>query len=281
MFKNVSTDKPNPNNTEGQTTNSSEIKNYAFEVDGLMIPIDPNTPRGRIFAAATELFSEFGFKDTNTRSIAKVANVKQVMLHYYFGSKENLYEAVLKFEGMTMLEVIFGANPDNKSPEEMLIDSPIRLMTVLHDNPNWASLLRHEIADGAVRLRRALRGVSEQGPLGANRHFHDAYLEAVHNGTVVKLPIEAVRECLLAIGYSAIYLAPLISMINERNFHDETVWEEWKLTLSTILKRGLLTNTSHSQSNHSSLVDTTEYKVTVPVDGFEIPQTLSVPVLKI
>ena len=71
-------------------------------------------------------------------------------------------------------------------------------------------------------------------------HFHTAYLTAVSDGTVIKLPIEAVRECLLAIGYSAIYLAPLISMINERDFHDETVWEEWKLTLSTILKRGLL-----------------------------------------
>ena len=59
-------------------------------------------------------------------------------------------------------------------------------------------------------------------------------------GKAIDLPIEAVRECLLAIGYSAIYLAPLISMINERDFHNETVWEEWKLTLSTILKRGLL-----------------------------------------
>jgi hypothetical protein len=142
-----------------------------------------------------------------------------------------------------MLSVIFGANPDSLSPEEMLITIPIRLMTVLHDNPRWASLFRHEIADGALHLRKALRGVSEHGPLGANMHFHNAYLEAVRTGKAIKLPVEAVRECLLAIGYSAIYLAPLISMINERDFHDETVWEEWKLTLSTILKRGLLIET--------------------------------------
>jgi hypothetical protein len=59
----------------------------------------------------------------------------QVMLHYYYGSKELLYESVLKYEGVSMLSAIFGENPQNKSPEEMLIDSPIRLMTVLHDNP--------------------------------------------------------------------------------------------------------------------------------------------------
>ncbi|MDZ4181621.1 MAG: helix-turn-helix domain-containing protein, partial [Candidatus Cloacimonadaceae bacterium] len=186
-------------------------------------PPDPNTPSGKIFNAATQLFSERGFRDTTTRAIAVLAEVKQVMIHYYFGSKVDLYEAVLKYEGMTMLSVIFGDNPKNASPEEMLIDTPIRLMDVMHNNPQWASLLRREIADGATHLRRALRDVSEHGPLGANLHFHDAYLASVKAGKAVSLPVEAVRECLLAIGYSAIYLAPLITMINERDFHDPAV----------------------------------------------------------
>jgi len=217
--------------------------------DELLAPPDPTTPKGQIFIAATRLFSEFGFKGSSTRAIANAAGVQQVMLNYYFGSKVQLYEEVLRFEGMSMLEVIFGTDPEHKSPEEMLIDAPIRLMTVLHENPQWASLLRREIAEGAVHLRRALLGVSEHGPLGANLHFHDAYKEAVRTGKAIDLPIEAVRECLLAIGYSAIYLAPLISMINERDFHDETVWEEWKLTLSTILKRGLLITKDSHESN--------------------------------
>lgn len=205
---------------------------------------DPKTPKGQIFIAATELFAQHGFKATTTRAIAYAAGVKQVMLHYYYGTKEELYEAVLKYEGITMISVIFGENPLNKSPEEMLIDSPIRLMTVLHENPLWATLLRREVADGAMHLRKALKDVSEHGPLGANMHFYDAYREAVRTGKAVQLPVEAVRECLLAIGYSAIYLAPLIALINERDFNDEKVWQEWVLTLSTILKRGLLTTES-------------------------------------
>jgi AcrR family transcriptional regulator len=234
--------------TKSSTARSQQPLRPTGRVAGLLTPPDARTPRGKIFIAAVNLFAEFGFKDTNTRAIAKDAGVKQVMLHYYYGSKEQLYEEVLRYEGMTMLEVIFGADPDHKSPEEMLIDTPIRLMTVLHDNPQWASLLRREIADGAVHLRRALVDVSEHGPLGANLHFHDAYQEAVSMGKAVDLPTEAVRECLLAIGYSAIYLAPLILMINERDVHDEIVWEEWKLTLSTILKRGLLITAPESEA---------------------------------
>ncbi len=197
-------------------------------------------PRERILAAATRLFAESGFTGTNTRAIAKAADVKQVMVHYYYGSKNQLYEAVLKHEASIMLAVVFGEALQHLSSEEMLIGAPVRLMTVLHDNPQWASLLRREIADGAGHLRYALRDVGEHGPLGAGLHFHEAYREAVRAGKAADLPIEAVRECLLAIGYSAIYLAPLIRMISERDFQNETVWEEWKLTLSTILSRGLL-----------------------------------------
>lgn len=221
------------------SADEDQSKAYIAAIN-IPLPPDPDTPAGKIFMAATQLFSEHGYRDTTTRAIANLAAVKQVMLHYYFGSKENLYEAVLKYEGMRMLSVIFGENLLNHTPEEMLIDTPIRLMEVMHQNPQWASLLRREIADGAYHLRRALKDVAEKGPLGANQHFHNAYISAVKRGKAVSLPVEAVRECLLAIGYSAIYLAPLISMINERDFHDETVWAEWKLTLSTILKRGLL-----------------------------------------
>jgi AcrR family transcriptional regulator len=224
-------------------TEQPDLASPQYRIEDLPEAPDPKTPMGKLFIAASTLFSERGFKGTTTRAIAELAGVKQVMLNYYYGTKEILYEAVLKYEGMHMLAVIFGENPQDKSPEEMLIDTPIRLMTVMHDNPQWASLLRREIADGAIHLRNALKDVSEHGPLGANMHFHHAYLESVKTGKAVELPIEAVRECLLAIGYSAIYLAPLISMIIERDFHDETVWEEWKLTLSTILKRGLLVRT--------------------------------------
>jgi len=204
------------------------------------IPPDSSTPRGQIFIAATRLFAEHGFLGTNTRAIAQEAGVKQVMIHYYFGSKEQLYEAVLKYEGVNMLAVIFETTVNVKTHAELLAESPIRLMNVLRKNPQWASLMRREIADGAVRLRRALKGIAEIGPLGAGTHFSDTYREAVKAGKAIDLPVEAVRVCLLAIGYSAIYLAPLMLMINETDVYDEKIWNELTTTLSKILSRGLL-----------------------------------------
>lgn len=206
----------------------------------VVMPPDLSTPKGQIFRAATRLFSEHGFKMTSTRAIANEAGVRQVMLNYYFRSKEQLYIEVLRYEVTTLLGVIFGDDASRLPLEEILIGSPIRLMTVLHDNPQWAALLRQEIGSGGRHLRLALRNVSDDRPLGGNQYFANAYADAVRAGKAVDLPIEAVRECVLTIAYSSILLAPLVSMINERDIHDTDVWQEWTETIGTILRRGLL-----------------------------------------
>jgi len=52
--------------------------------------------RDRIIEAAYTLFSEKGYHGTSTREIAKAASVSEVTLFRNFGSKELLFENVLK-----------------------------------------------------------------------------------------------------------------------------------------------------------------------------------------
>jgi len=49
----------------------------------------------RILTAAKHVFSEKGFDGARMGEIARAAKVNQAMLHYYFQSKEHLYEEVL------------------------------------------------------------------------------------------------------------------------------------------------------------------------------------------
>lgn len=50
--------------------------------------------RERILKAAREVFMVHSFKQASTRMIAKEAGVEHPMIHYYFGSKENLFYAM-------------------------------------------------------------------------------------------------------------------------------------------------------------------------------------------
>lgn len=50
--------------------------------------------RDRILAVAREEFSERGYDKTSVRGIAKAAGVDSALVHHYFGTKEQVFEAV-------------------------------------------------------------------------------------------------------------------------------------------------------------------------------------------
>ncbi|MDV9174194.1 TetR family transcriptional regulator [Streptomyces sp. W16] len=52
--------------------------------------------RDRILAAAREEFSERGYEKTSVRGIAKAAGVDSALVHHYFGTKEQLFEAAVE-----------------------------------------------------------------------------------------------------------------------------------------------------------------------------------------
>jgi len=57
-------------------------------------PVNDGNVRERILKAAREVFTVYSFKEASTRMIAKQAGIEHPMIHYYFGSKENLFYAM-------------------------------------------------------------------------------------------------------------------------------------------------------------------------------------------
>ncbi|MCX4411070.1 TetR family transcriptional regulator [Streptomyces sp. NPDC059837] len=52
--------------------------------------------RDRILEAAREEFSERGYEKTSVRGIAKAAGVDSALVHHYFGTKEQVFEAAIE-----------------------------------------------------------------------------------------------------------------------------------------------------------------------------------------
>jgi len=53
-------------------------------------PVDADN-RAAILAAATARFAELGFRDTTMRAVASDAGVDSALVHYFFGTKEQLF----------------------------------------------------------------------------------------------------------------------------------------------------------------------------------------------
>ncbi|MFD3842253.1 TetR family transcriptional regulator [Streptomyces sp. NPDC058642] len=61
--------------------------------------------RDRILTAAREEFSERGYEKTSVRGIAKAAGVDPALVHHYFGTKEQVFEAAVEVAFSPALKV--------------------------------------------------------------------------------------------------------------------------------------------------------------------------------
>ena len=58
--------------------------------------MNPETTKKQILAATDHLFGAVGFDATTTRDIAELSGVNKALIHYHFGTKDNLLVALLE-----------------------------------------------------------------------------------------------------------------------------------------------------------------------------------------
>ena len=121
--------------------------------------------RDRILAAAREEFSERGYEKTSVRGIAKAAGVDSALVHHYFGTKEQVFEAAIEgalapaFEAPTtlidgppadvgerMARFVFGVweNPATRAPLLAILRSAV-------NNDTAAAVFRRLVASQLLR----------------------------------------------------------------------------------------------------------------------------------
>jgi AcrR family transcriptional regulator len=112
---------------------------------------------GRILAAAEEGFAAHGLAGARTERIAARAGVNKALLYYYFGSKRNLYRAVLEHLFDEFRRTIGPADSPPRSPRERLIDFVNRYFDFLASHPNFPRLIQREVMESKGELDWILR----------------------------------------------------------------------------------------------------------------------------
>lgn len=75
------------------------------------------TARDRILASARAEFAERGYDKASIRAIARGAEVDPALVHHYFGTKEQVFEAAVEFSLAPVRDVLEHLAPD--SPEDL------------------------------------------------------------------------------------------------------------------------------------------------------------------
>ncbi|MFF7753954.1 TetR family transcriptional regulator [Streptomyces sp. NPDC007971] len=88
--------------------------------------------RDRILTAAREQFSERGYDKTSVRGIAKTADVDSALVHHYFGTKEQIFEAAI---AVAFAPALDAPNAVADGPLEGVGERLTRFVFGVWDNP--------------------------------------------------------------------------------------------------------------------------------------------------
>ena len=99
----------------------------------------------RILAAAERVFSEHGYGGARTRQIAEAAGVNVALLHYHFGTKDDLYQAVLRAAQERVAAAIHQALVRDTPPAERVANAIRAHFDQLSRSPHRARLLMDAI----------------------------------------------------------------------------------------------------------------------------------------
>lgn len=110
------------------------------------------TVRQQLLAAARGLFAKQGYDAVSIRTVAEAAQVNPAMIHYYFGSKQGLYEAMLATTFAPLIERLSSvlAAADDASA---LRNFFALYMRTLGANPWMPPLILREVVAEGGRLR--------------------------------------------------------------------------------------------------------------------------------
>ena len=107
-----------------------------------------------ILDTAEQLFLEKGFDSTSTTQIAKVVGCNQALIHYYFRTKENLFNSIFESKFKMLFQRVF----DTTQLENLSFTDKIKHIVethfdILSENPKMPMLMLNELSRQTEQIK--------------------------------------------------------------------------------------------------------------------------------
>ncbi|MFN2425449.1 MAG: TetR family transcriptional regulator [Candidatus Binatia bacterium] len=190
-----------------------------------------------ILKAALDLFARDGFDGASIPSIAKAASIGHPLVHYHFGSKENLWRAAVDhaFDDLQRSMDRLEESAAELAPVDALQKLLREFAGFTARHPAHTFIILNELRSGGARFDWLVE--RHLGPLHSRLdRFIDA---AIATGSI--RPVPAAHLSSIAIGATVHFFgaAPLLSRLYNVATHDPDVIEAHSRWVLEILMKGL------------------------------------------
>lgn len=191
----------------------------------------------KIFEAARLVFQRKGLEGARMQEIADNANIHKSMLHYYYRSKEALFQKVYQLSIMKIMPQIVNLLNEEGSLELKIRKFVAKYIETIQANPDIPLFILHELNKDPNRLKQF---IMEQAG-GKVEPFLEELRQAAKEGRVVNLPPEQLLVNILSLTVFPFIGRPVIQMILGYEGKDfDRFIEERRLLLPDYVARSIM-----------------------------------------
>lgn len=195
-----------------------------------------------ILAAAEKLFLEKGFKAASTTEIAREAGCNQALVHYYFRTKENLFDKIFYAKFETVMDFIDRSIRDDSDIFKSISSIIGAYFHFLTENPKIPYFLFNELTQNRER-RKYIREVflsNERGQTVFSR-LQSMVERAIRTGTIREIdPLDLIIDGMSLVVFSFIAAPIFIDLLGRDGNTASEFLEHRKKEIITLLINGLM-----------------------------------------
>lgn len=173
----------------------------------------------KILEAAKQVFIKKGMAGARMQEIADEAGINKALLHYYFRSKEKLFDAVFKDTVLKMvpkLTELFGSDLRLFDKIRMFFEYHI---SFLQSNPFLPGFILNELNQNPLML---LNTFSIQGARDSMVHFFKQVRGEVERGAIINIEPEQLLVNMVSLSVFPIVAKPIMQgvlTLDDTNYH--------------------------------------------------------------
>lgn len=172
---------------------------------------DQSSTELKIFEAARDVFQSKGLEGARMQEIADKAEINKSMLHYYYRSKEKLFEKVYQLSIIKVLPQIVSLLNEDLPLEQKLRNFTSKYLEIIKANPDIPLFVLHELNKNPTRLKTFM--LNEIGK--KVRPFLRQLEEEAKQGHTVDLPPEQLMVNIMSMLIFPFIGRPVLQVIFE------------------------------------------------------------------
>jgi AcrR family transcriptional regulator len=182
---------------------------------------DQESTREKIKAAALEEFVERGYDGARMQEIANRAGANKAMIHYYFQSKDALFEAILRESFEEMFQLFAQVWESNQSTEQLITTTVHEHLQFLAAHAHLPRILIRELNSNNPIVEKVMHELFKQIGHRRIRQAVEVLAAGIESGKLRPTDPKQTIWNIIALNLFIFITRPLLKVIWKEDFADE------------------------------------------------------------